>query len=57
MRTVQYKNEIGKCQFKYRPISGESLARSVIEDMVWELPLYGEESFSAEWPTLVSTFC
>lgn len=45
---LQYKNEMGKYQVKYRPISDKRTARTVVEDMRRELNVYGEESFKAE---------
>lgn len=45
---LQYKNEIGKYQVKYKPISDKRTARTVVEEMRRELNLYGEESFKAD---------
>lgn len=45
---LQYKNEYGKYQTKYRPISNKRLARSVVEEMRQEFHLHGEELFKAE---------
>jgi len=45
---LQYKNEVGKYQVKYRPISDKRTARTVVEEMRQELNLYGEESFKSD---------
>lgn len=45
---LQYKNEKGEYQVKYRPISDKRVARSVVETMRRELDVHGEELFKSE---------
>jgi integrase len=45
---LQYKNELGKYQVKYKPISDKRTARGVVEGMRRELEVHGEDLFKAE---------
>jgi integrase len=45
---LQYKNESGKYQVKYKPITDKRTARSVVETMRQELETHGEEIFTSD---------